>query len=88
YVLEVEGSAFSRDAYPQDIMGYQEARTELLKSSLITRDRAAKKLFIHRLIQDAARASMSDERFNDAFGFTLYLLSSAWPYKEFRCGNE
>ncbi|KAL8989820.1 MAG: hypothetical protein Q9177_001376 [Variospora cf. flavescens] len=81
YVLEVEGSAFNWDAYPQDIMGYQEARTELLKS-------VAKKLFIHRLIQDAARASMSDERFNDAFGFTLCLLSSAWLYEEFGLGNE
>lgn len=88
YVLEVEGSTFRWDGYPQDVMGYQEARTELLKSSLITRDRVAKKLFIHRLIQDAARASMSDERFNDAFGFTLCLLSSAWPYEEFGFGNE
>lgn len=69
-------------------MNYQEARTELLKSSLITRDRGKKKLFIHRLIQDAARASMSNERFDLAFGFTLYLLSAAWPYEEFGFGNE
>ncbi|KAL8671104.1 MAG: hypothetical protein Q9168_004386 [Polycauliona sp. 1 TL-2023] len=88
YLLEVDGAPFHWDGYPQDSMGYQEARTELLKSSLITRDGAAKKLFIHRLIQDAARASMSDERFDDAFGFTLCLLSSAWPYEEFGFGNE
>lgn len=88
YILEPGGSTFRWEGYPHDMMGYQEARTELLKSSLITRDRGAKKLFIHRLIQDAARASMSDERFDLAFGFTLCLLSSAWPYEEFGFGNE
>ncbi len=31
---------------------------------------------------------MSDERFDLAFGFTLCLLSSAWPYEDFGFGNE
>lgn len=88
YILGTDESTFRWEGYPQDIMGYQEARTELLKSSLITRDRGAKKLFIHRLIQDAAPASMSDERFDLTFGFMLCLLSSAWPYDEFGFGNE
>ena len=69
-------------------MAYSQARTELWKSSLISRDRGAKKIFAHRLIQDAARASMSDERFDLAFNFTLCLLSWAWPYKDFGFGNE
>ncbi|KUJ08790.1 uncharacterized protein LY89DRAFT_724797 [Mollisia scopiformis] len=69
-----------KEGYPRDEMEYQDARTELLTSSLITRDRNEKKIFMHRLIQDAARASVTDEQLNRAFGFTLCQLSAAWPY--------
>ena len=36
YVSELDSSTFRCEGYPQDVIGYQEARTELLKSSLIT----------------------------------------------------
>jgi hypothetical protein len=69
-------------------MAYQHARTELLKSSVITRDGSAKKIFIHHLIKDTARASMPHDQFDLAFSFSFGLLSLAWSYEDFGFGNE
>lgn len=54
-------------------MTYQQVRTKLLKSSLITRERVAKKIFIHRLIEDAARAMSA---------LTLLLVSRSVYYPQ------
>lgn len=62
---------------------YQDARTELLSSSLITRNRNAKSLTIHRLTQDNALSKMDDDRYEKVFTSVLQLLAGVWPY-----GNE
>jgi hypothetical protein len=59
---------------------YTLARTELIKSSLITRNRNNKTLTIHRLTQDARRSSMSAARYSVVFTSALQLLARAWPY--------
>lgn len=61
---------------------YQEARTELLQSSLITRNRNDKSLTVHRLTQDNARAKMRPDRYEQVFTTTLQLLAEVWPYGE------
>lgn len=62
---------------------YQRARAELLQSSLISKDHSGSQLVIHRLVQDAARAKMSPQRFRDVFSCALSLVSSAWEFEEF-----
>ncbi len=67
--------------YSRTNAAYQIARTELQTQSLITRDRGTQRITIHRMIQDAAKAKMSAERFDTVFGMTVTLLSSVWPYE-------
>lgn len=43
---------------------YTQARSQLLDMSLITRDMGQRKLLIHRLVQEAARAKMSGEQYS------------------------
>ncbi|EED16512.1 NB-ARC and TPR domain protein [Talaromyces stipitatus ATCC 10500] len=76
------------DEYPRTIEGYQDARTELLRSSLIARDRGANRITIHRLVQDGARAKMSDTRFEQVFALTSKLLYAAWPFEDFSFGHR
>jgi hypothetical protein len=88
YILEDNPAGKLWEGYPSDSASYQRARTELLQCSLITRQQDTKRIFIHRLIQDAVRAKMSDEQFDVTFSSTLSLLSAVWPYEEFSFGNE
>ena len=71
------------DAFPKTSSSYQRARTELLQSSLITRDNSAQRLIVHRLVQDAARSKMDDPRFKSAFSSALQLVSAIWPFEAF-----
>jgi hypothetical protein len=75
-------ASLSLAGYPMTNAAYQVARTELQTRSLITRDRGTKKMTMHRLIQDAARAKMSAERFDTVFRVAVTLLSSVWPFEE------
>lgn len=88
YILDENQACHNLVEYPQSSSDYQEARAELLQSSLITRERNTKMVVVHRLIQDAARAKMSDDRFDKVFSFALSLVSAAWPYEDFGFGNE
>jgi hypothetical protein len=76
------------DDYPRTLEGYQDARTELLRSSLIARDRGANRITIHRLVQDGARAKMTDARFEEVFALTSKLLYAAWPFEDFSFGHK
>lgn len=49
--------------YPATVEEYEKARRELLACSLITRNKQEHKLFIHRLVQDVARAEMGPTEF-------------------------
>ncbi|KAL8305078.1 hypothetical protein RB598_003018 [Gaeumannomyces tritici] len=69
--------------FPKTPTEYQKARTELLQSSLISKDNSSKRIVIHRLIQDTARAKMTTAQFNETFDACLHLVSSMWPYEKF-----
>ncbi|KAL8724231.1 MAG: hypothetical protein Q9166_008062 [cf. Caloplaca sp. 2 TL-2023] len=58
---------------------YREARTDLLQSSLVKRNKESLELTMHRLVQDAARAKLSTENFNALFGLMVHLVWSNWP---------
>ncbi|KAI1775407.1 P-loop containing nucleoside triphosphate hydrolase protein [Hypoxylon cercidicola] len=66
---------------------YVNARTELSRSSLLRRNIQLKELSLHRLIQDAARARMNDDRKAQVFKSSISLLYSAWPFGTFDHSN-
>nr|POE75756.1 hypothetical protein CFP56_67775 [Quercus suber] len=82
YIMTSHGVNTDMEGFPQSETDYEEARAELLQSSLIVRDRSSKKLVVHTLIQDTARANMDDERYSIVFESALQLLSNVWPYEE------
>nr|POE69217.1 hypothetical protein CFP56_75655 [Quercus suber] len=82
YILTSHDVNTDMEGFPQSEAEYEEARAELLQSSLIVRDRSSKKLVIHSLTQDTARANMSDKRFSIVFESALQLLFNVWPYEE------
>ncbi|MCJ1382412.1 hypothetical protein MMC17_005525 [Xylographa soralifera] len=73
-------SLVSMEGFPKSSVAYQRARSELFRSSLVTRDRTETKLIIHRLIQDTARSQMSQDRFGVVFSAAVVLLCSVWPF--------
>jgi NB-ARC domain len=87
-ILEGFLSQVDVESYPRTEAAYQEARTELLRSSLIARNRAANRIAIHRLVQDGARTKMTDERFELVFSLASRLLFLAWPFEKFGFGHR
>ncbi|KAI9930214.1 hypothetical protein MW887_012026 [Aspergillus wentii] len=65
--------------YPSSVTAYQHARTELVKSSLISIMANAKCFTIHRLVQDVALARMSPERLHACFSACVTSLTAIWP---------
>ncbi|KAH6714430.1 hypothetical protein BKA61DRAFT_673740 [Leptodontidium sp. MPI-SDFR-AT-0119] len=81
YLQDTMGNVQLSD-YPKTTTAYQDARSELLDSSLVNRstDRFHKSsLTIHRLIQDGARAKMSLERAEETFSAAVEILCLQWP---------
>ncbi|KAJ6186405.1 hypothetical protein N7519_007706 [Penicillium mononematosum] len=81
YLTEIIGTAQLPD-YSQSLAEYQDARSELLTSSLIKNDRSASNLTIHRLIQDTERAKMIPDRSTRVFSAVVNLLKTMWPAAE------
>lgn len=58
---------------------YIDARTELIKTSLIVRDKEEKQLSLHRIVQDVARHHMDSDTLQAYFALAVELLFRAWP---------
>ena len=65
--------------FPQNNLGFVEARTELTRCSLLRRNVQLKELTVHRIVQDSAIADMAQERLVSAFRASLRLITLAWP---------
>lgn len=65
--------------YPHTFEDYQDARSELIGYSLITRDRENECLHVHRSVQKAARSRMSFDRYCSVFYTCVSLLNKAYP---------
>ncbi|CAG9952029.1 unnamed protein product [Clonostachys rosea f. rosea IK726] len=68
--------------YPKTVRAYQDARSELLRSSLVNNNKSTSKLTIHRLIQDCAKSKMSLERSVSVFSADVNMLWLKWPIDE------
>jgi hypothetical protein len=66
-------------SYPDSKPAFIKARTSLLKSSLVRRDKASCQISIHRLTQDFARVNMSYTLLQEYFGTALQFCMQFWP---------
>lgn len=87
HIMKDNPPGSSLAGFPRDSAQYQQAQAELLQSSLITRETDTRRIVIHRLLQDAARAQMTDEQFNRTYSSSL-CSSSRYEYEGFGFGNE
>lgn len=60
---------------------YKRARDELLARSLVTGNKREKKLFIHRVVQEVARAQMRQSELRVAFFSAVHLVFARWPFE-------
>ncbi|KAF2181561.1 hypothetical protein K469DRAFT_792039 [Zopfia rhizophila CBS 207.26] len=58
---------------------FVDARTDLIKVSLITRNKDEGELALHRLVQDVSRAQIKSDNLSKILNFTLHQLLMAWP---------
>ena len=82
----------TKDARPEGFfhskMSFFEARTELLKSSLISRNVDLKEMSTHRIIQDAARLRMGMHVTTTVFSGVARMIYSSWPFSAFEHSTE
>jgi hypothetical protein len=67
----------------EDIVALNDAVKELLKYSLIRRNRKEKTLTIHRLVQTVLRDSMDEQTQRHLSEYTVQLLNQAMPEVKF-----
>ena len=58
---------------------YVEARTDLLQSSLVQRDKLRHQLSVHRIVQDVIMATMDDVKKRFMFDLIVRTLWASWP---------
>ena len=56
-----------------------QARSELVKVSLIKRNKSERTLSVHRVVQDVARDQLSEGDFRHVFALTVSLITTVWP---------
>ncbi|KAJ5383488.1 hypothetical protein N7517_001399 [Penicillium concentricum] len=67
-----EGTSFKKS-------NYIEARTDLLQSSLVQRDKQKQQISVHRIVQDVILATMDVERKRSMFDQVVRILWADWP---------
>lgn len=66
--------------FPTDEESYHQARLDLTRRSLVTRNKQQLELRVHRVTQDVARAKWSTERLQNVFNAAVHLVSAIWPF--------
>lgn len=63
---------------PKTKFAFHEARAELIKRSLITRNEQEKEFAVHRVLQDSVRSKMTSKRLMDVFSVAVSLVLASW----------
>jgi hypothetical protein len=77
-ILKTGGHKVKLEYYPTCRSEYQNARSILIHSSLVTRNNKSDVLLVHRLTQDVARSKMNLARFQAVFEAGVVLVSEFW----------
>jgi hypothetical protein len=75
------------DQYPKKRVAYFDARAELMKSSLVTRDYRRAELRTRRLVQDVVRQKLTDDELLHTLNSAAVLVSAVWPFLKFQSRN-
>lgn len=79
-ILTTAAGGVDLSEYPKTEEQYEDARLDLVKRSLVTRNKQSLELRIHRLTQDSVRTQMAVQRLGETFSATVLLLSAVWPF--------
>ncbi|KAI9712291.1 MAG: hypothetical protein M1820_001504 [Bogoriella megaspora] len=69
--------------YPTTLAAFQKSRTELLQTSLISRDDATQTVTVHRVVQDVTISKMTSSQYVNAYSTALSLACHVWPFEAF-----
>ncbi|KAI1346208.1 hypothetical protein F5Y01DRAFT_322036 [Xylaria sp. FL0043] len=76
-LLEPSSISHTIPEYPSED-NYPDTRFELTKASLIKRDKQQRTLYVHRVVQDVVRDSLTKEAFEQRFMNVVLLISTLW----------
>jgi len=79
-VLTTAADLIPLQNYPTTEEQYEDARLDLVKRSLVTRNKQSLELRVHRLTQDTVRTQMPIQRLQDTFLAAITLVSAVWPF--------
>lgn len=79
-ILTTGAAAVDLLDYPKTKISYFEAREELIKSSLVTRNFELRFLKIHRLVQDVVRQKLTMKALQEVYDTAVSLVSTVWPF--------
>lgn len=68
---------------PKSLMEYQQAKAELLGSSIVASEKSGSKFFVHRLVQDVARIRLEPACFRSTFMACVAMVSELWQFENF-----
>ncbi|OCL10100.1 hypothetical protein AOQ84DRAFT_402651 [Glonium stellatum] len=74
--------------FPSNVLDYIEARTSLLRASLIKRNPEENQLTIHRLVQNVVRVRMNKQQGVATFNQVVRLLYNSWPFDDARFSHS
>lgn len=69
--------------FPDKLTDYQQARAELLGSSILSSEKGSGSFFLHRLVQDVARMRLNPTQFRHTFMACVHLISKLWQFEDF-----
>lgn len=64
--------------FPESKKQYRDARTELIKRALVSRNEETEDFWVHRVLQDCVISKMSRERLQEVYAAAVQLISTAW----------
>lgn len=80
--------SLSLQSYARDADNFIKARSDLTKTSLVTRNREEGKLILHRLVQDVVRSQMKPSTINSTLAFGAQVILLAWPSSFLRFDHD
>lgn len=88
FILTARHLVSSNHQYPATNEAYVTARSNLLRSSLITRDVQSAQVALHPLVQEIVQARMPEPQLSTYFSLAVGLVHSSWPSEGVKWGHE
>lgn len=87
-ILTKWGATRESPNYPASPEEYIQTRTNLLRSSLVSRNLQAEQLSVHPLVQEIVLAQMPKVQLEECFRLTVRMLHASLPSEDIKWGHE